>query len=301
MTAGRVATAALLLAFALAACSGGDNPRAASPVQVVATTTVLADLVAGVGGDRVAVTSIVPRGGEVHTFDPTPRDVSRLSDADLIVANGVGLDDWLAAMATEAGARAGVVRLGEGLPDDAYIVDPEGGGPNPHLWLDPELATRFVEQIETALADVDPAGAASYHSAAARTRSDLASLDAWAAGRFAAVPPADRRIVSFHDALPYLARAYGIEIVGVVVDSPGQEPSAGEVAALIDEIRRTGVKAIVSEAAFDDRVARSIAEESGATIVSDLYTDSLGDPPVDTYEGLVRWDVERIAAALESP
>jgi zinc/manganese transport system substrate-binding protein/manganese/iron transport system substrate-binding protein len=203
-------------------------------------------------------------------------------------------------MAVDAGSTAPVVRLGEGLPPDSYLAsaDGTGGKVNPHLWLDPELAIGYVERIGEALVAVDPGGADAYRDTAAEARADLVELDAWAASRLAAIPTAERRIVAFHDALPYLARAYDIEVVGVVVDSPGQEPSAGEVATLIEEIRRTGVPAVVSEIQFDDRIAHSIADEAGATVVSDLYTDTLGDPPVDTYDGLIRWVVERLAGAM---
>lgn len=295
------ALAAIVAGLAVVACTGAASPSAGSSIQVSTTTTVLADLVRRVGGDRVEVRSMVPKGGEVHTFDPSPQDVARLTEADLIVANGLGLDDWLTKLSADAGATAPVVRLAEGLPDDVYLRNDETGTANPHLWLDPELAGAYVDRIAEQLAAVDAAGADAYERAASEVKADLSELDSWAAAQLAAIPVAERRIVSFHDALPYLARAYDIELVGVVVESPGQEPPAREVAALIDEIRRTGVRAIASEVQFDDRIARSIADEAGATIVSDLYTDSLGDPPVDTYEGIIRWDVERLVAALGSP
>jgi zinc/manganese transport system substrate-binding protein/manganese/iron transport system substrate-binding protein len=116
--------------------------------------------------------------------------------------------------------------------------------------------------------------------------------------QFEAVPPADRKIVSFHDAMPYFARAFGLEIVGSIVSAPGQDPSAGELAALIDAIRASGGRAILSEVQFSDELAQTIAAETGATVVGDLYTDTLGDPPVDTYPGILRWDVDKIVAAL---
>jgi zinc/manganese transport system substrate-binding protein/manganese/iron transport system substrate-binding protein len=296
---------AILAGLLLSACGsapGSAGPDASAPVEVAATTSVLADLVRQVGGGRVAVSSLVPKGGEVHTFDPSPRDAARLADADLIVANGLGLDDWLTGLAADSGVTAPIVRLGEDLPSETYI---DGGGTagavNPHLWLDPELAIDYVARIADALGTVDPGGSASYREAAADTASRLEDLDRWATDRLATIPASKRRIVSFHDALPYLARAFGIEIVGIVVAAPGQEPSAGEIAALVDEVERTGVSAIVSEAQFNDELVRSIAEDTGATVVSDLYTDSLGDPPVDTYDGLIRWDVDRLATALEAP
>jgi ABC-type Zn uptake system ZnuABC Zn-binding protein ZnuA len=294
-----------MLAIALVAmgCSSyGGSGSVAPPgaISVVATTTFLADLVRQAGAGRVEVSSIVPKGGEVHTYDPSPSDAARLADAKLIVANGLGLDEWLTQLVTDAGATAPIVKLGEGFPDEVYLAGEEGeGGPvNPHLWLDPDLAAEYVARIADGLADEDPEGSQAYRDAAAEAAARFAELKASGVARFAALRPESRRIVSFHDALPYFARAFGLEIVGVIVDAPGQEPSAGEIAALIDEIRRTGVPAIVTEVQFNDELARAIAAETGAAIVSDMYTDTLGDPPIDTYDGMIRWDVERLANAL---
>lgn len=292
----RLAALALLLAT-VAACSGSASPPPPG-LRVVATTTVLADLVREVGGTRVSVTSLVPKGGVVETFDPRPRDVVEITEARLVVANGLGLDDWLSALATDAGGTAPILRLGEGVPAVNYIEDPETGTPNPHLWLDVSLATEYVARIQDALAGADPAHAATYAANAAAYLARLRDLDAWARTEIGSIPAANRRIVSFHEAFPYFARAYGLEIVGVVVEVPGQDPSAGEVAALVDAIRAVGVKAVFAEAQFSGKLAQAIAEEAGVVVESQLYNDSLGDPPVDTYEGLIRWDVERIVMAL---
>jgi ABC-type Zn uptake system ZnuABC Zn-binding protein ZnuA len=113
-----------------------------------------------------------------------------------------------------------------------------------------------------------------------------------------AVPEADRTIISFHDAFPYFAAAYGLTVDGTVVDAPGQDPSASRVEALIAEIRAKGVKAILAEAQFSDKLVRAIADEAGATVVSNLYTDSVGDAPVDTYESIMRWDADRLVKVL---
>lgn len=301
---------ALLLALAvvLAACDrGGDGPPAsgsalptpaADAIDVVATTTVLGDMVRQVGGARVDVASLVPPGGEVHTFDPTPADLTRVADAELIVMNGLGLDEWLGQLALDSGTTATTVVLGEGLEGVDYLAGHEGEEANPHLWLNVRYGIAYAERIGEALALVDPAHTAAYEAGTAAYTARLADLDAWAREQLAAIPAEDRRIVSLHEAFPYFAAAYGLEIVGTVIDVPGQDPSAGEIAALIDEIRKSGAKAIFSEAQFNDQLARTIAAESGVTVESDLYNDSLGDPPADTYEGIIRWDVERVVAAL---
>jgi ABC-type Zn uptake system ZnuABC Zn-binding protein ZnuA len=293
-----------MAAALLAACGGAPaTPSGPTPepgaLRVVATTTVLADLVANVGGTKVSVRSLVPKGGEVHTFDPSPSDVARLTEADLIVANGLGLDAWLTALATDAGATAPTVELGEDLAGvDYFIGEGADGSVNPHLWLDVANARLYVAKLARALATVDPADAASYDAGALAYDAELADLDGWIRDRIATVPVADRKLVSFHEAFPYLARAYGLEIVGVVVDAPGQDPSAGQVAALVGAIRAAGVKAVFGEAQFSDKLVRTIARETGATVETNLYNDSLGDPPADSYIGMMRWNVERIVGAL---
>ncbi len=292
-----VATACAVM---LAGCGAGAGRTSGPPgaIRVVATTTVLADLVRQVGGSRVVVDSLVPKGGEVHTFDPRPSNSIKLSEARLVVTNGLGLDDWLARLASDAGTSAPIVRLGEGLPAATYIEGETPGTRNPHLWLDVALADGYVDRIAAALAEVAPEDAAMFAANAAAYRTRLASLDAWTRERIATVPAEHRAFVSFHDALPYFARAYGLRIVGVVVPAPGQEPSAGEVASLVAAIRAAGVTAVFGEAQFSPQLAEAIATEAGATVVADLYTDTLGDPPADSYEGMMRWDVERIVGAL---
>jgi zinc/manganese transport system substrate-binding protein/manganese/iron transport system substrate-binding protein len=312
----------LALLIALVACQGGSTSPtsgAGGPFPVVATTTVLADLVARVGGDRVSVESIVPKGAEVHTFDPSPSDARRVAGARLLVMNGLGLDEWVADLVTEAGsADLPTVRLAEQLAGIEYITGEEheeadehegmasgetpegnwGEGLNPHLWLNVAYARKYVEKLTAALVAADPANAAAYRANAATYDQRLAELDDFARVQVGVIPEANRKVVSFHEAFPYFAAAYGLEIVGVVVDAPGQDPSAGEIAALIETIRANDVKAIFSEVQFNPDLADRIAAETGATVVADLYNDSLGDPPVDTYEGMIRWDVERVVEAL---
>jgi ABC-type Zn uptake system ZnuABC Zn-binding protein ZnuA len=310
----------LVTALALIACQAtGSSTTPSGPgaspepdaLRVVTTTTVLADFARNVGGTNVAVDSLVPQGGDVHTFDPTPADIAKVADADLIVMNGLGLDEWLADLATDAGASdTPVVELGEDLEGVTYLAgeehgddaDEEGGHQgeefNPHLWLNVAYAQKYVEKLAAALEMRDPDDAATYEGNAAAYLERLGELDRWARDQIASLPAESRKVVSFHEAFPYLAEAYGLEIVGVAVEAPGQEPSAGEVAALIDAIRAAQVKAIFSEAQFPSDLVDRIAAETGATVEADLYNDSLGDPPVDTYEGLIRWDIEKIVAAL---
>lgn len=296
-----------------AAGSPGTGPTLTpepDALRVVTTTSVFADLVANVGGPKVAVTSVVPKGGEVHTFDPTPSDVTRVADAQLVVMNGLGLDEWLAQMVEDSGSTAPVVELGEDL-DTTYIEvgeaheeEPAGSdehghaGINPHLWLDVANAELYVDRITEALVAADPDDAATYEANGTAYRVRLAELDAWVQSQVDTIPAANRKLVSFHEAFPYYAAAYGLEIVGTIVEAPGQDPSAGEIAALVEAIRASGAKAVFTEVQFSPELAQAVASEAGVAVVSDLYNDSLGDPPVDTYEAMIRWDTEKTVEAL---
>src|SRR6185295_6317382 len=149
-----------------------------------------------------------------------------------------------------------------------------------------------------ALAAIDPPHAADFARRADAYRDELRALDLHIREQIGAIPAANRKLVTFHDAFPYFAREYGIEVVGVAVQAPGQDPSAGEIAALIRAIKAAGVKAIFSESQFPTSLVDQIARETGAKVVAQLYDDSLGDPPVDTYAGMIQWDVDQLVRAL---
>ncbi|MEO5966351.1 MAG: metal ABC transporter substrate-binding protein [Candidatus Limnocylindrales bacterium] len=296
----RVIGLALVVALVGVACGAGGSSPDDGTLHVVATTTIFADMVRQVGGARVSVESLVPKGGEVHTFDPRPSSIRRVAEARLIFLNGLGLDDWLANLVEDAGTNAPVVRLAEDLPGATLIAGEGGGGTvNPHLWMNITYGALYADRIAQALATADPAGATAYAAGLAAYRVRLAALDAWAAAEVDAVPEASRTVVAFHDAFPYFAAAYGLTIDGTIVNAPGQDPSAGSVADLVAVIRAKHVRAIFAEAQFSEDLVRTIANETGATVVSSLYTDSVGDAPKDTYEGMMRWNVEQVVAALK--
>lgn len=293
----RLAVAAACL-LALSAC-GSDRPSTAAtdgPINVVATTTVFADIVRAIGGDLVTVDSIVPAGAGPEDYEPKPADARRLAAADLIVSNGVGLDDFLGRLIDAAGAsHADRLVLGDGIPTMSVA-----GRPNPHFWLDPSLVERyFLPAIKAALSDLRPANADTIATATEAYAAKLRAVDAAAEATLSQVPVDRRKLVTFHDAFPYFAAHYDFELIGVILRNPGQEPSAADLAALVRTVKAAGVTAVFSEAQFDPKLARTLADEAGITkVVSNLYNDSLGPPPADTYLGLVTWDVEHVAEAL---
>ena len=252
------------------------------------------------GGNEVRVTSLVPAGADPHTYSPTPSDVRAIAGADLVVMNGLGVDDWLTPLLAEAKLSASaLVQLGPNEPGVAYLAGTDGtGSVNPHLWMNVAYAELYVKRIVAALQAAAPAKQAALQASGDAYLARLAALDTAIRAQIATIPPANRKLVSYHDAFPYFAAAYGLTIVGSVVPSPGQDPSAGQVAALIDAIRASGVKAIFSEAQFNPKVEQQLAAEAGVTVVSNLYDDALGQAPVDTYEGMMRWDADRVVEAL---
>ena len=299
----RVVGLLLLAATVLPAACGGTASTPATggpaPLIVVTTSSVFADLVRNVGGERVMVTSLVPKGADVHTYQATPNDMRAAAHANLFVMNGLGLDDWLVGTITAAGSGAPILRLGENLPGVALLPGESPGTQNPHLWMDVAAAELYAARISEALQQADPAGAAAIAASAAAYQARLAALDVWVRDQIATVPAQRRKLVLFHPALPYFARAYGLTVVGVAVNAPGQDPSAGEIAALVDAIRVSGATAIFAESQFPTALVDQIARETGAKVVATIFDDSLGTDPVTSYEAMIRWDVEQIVSALK--
>jgi zinc/manganese transport system substrate-binding protein/manganese/iron transport system substrate-binding protein len=304
----RIAGALFVLTTILAACgtSGGSSapasfgPPGTSPgpgaIKVVTTTTVFADIVRNVGGSRTDVRSIIPPGVGPEDYEPKPDDAKSLADAQLIVSNGVGLDDFLQRLlASGSGGNTPRVVLGEGIP--AITID---GEPNPHFWLDPTLVkTYYLPKIVTALTAIAPADAATFQANAAAYGTQLDALDTELKANVASIPAANRKLVTFHDAFPYFARHFGFELIGVVVANVGQEPTAADMAALVEKVKAAHVKAVFSEVQFNPKLAQTLADEAGIKqVVTTLYNDALGPPPADTYLGMMTWNVDHIVEAL---
>jgi ABC-type Zn uptake system ZnuABC Zn-binding protein ZnuA len=292
----------------VAACGGTTGSPAASNsgYRVVATTSVFADLARLALGDTVQIDSIVPAGIDVHTFEPAPSDAAKIAAADLILMNGLGLDDWVSSLIEAAQqSNTNVVPLGEDLDTVgtwSYLASPEGDPEHaydPHVWLDPAGAELYVKRIAERVSQEQPGLATAIAATSANGLAQIRTLDVEVSAMFAAIPAENRKIVTFHDAFGYYARAYDITIVGVAIASPGQDPSAREIAALIDAIRASGVTTVFSEVQFPSKVLTSIAAETGATVLADLYSDALGKAPGDTYLGAMRANATAIAASMQ--
>jgi ABC-type Zn uptake system ZnuABC Zn-binding protein ZnuA len=303
--AGGFLAAVVTLAISAALTGCGTGSGAGSPSQpggamaVVTTTTVFADMVRNVGGNLVTVTSLVPANGDVHTFEARPDDVRTVAKAKLLVMNGLGLDDWLEKTVRNASAEGTpVVKLALDLPGAELLGDEAAGTTNPHLWMNVRYAQLYVDRIVAALKEADSAHVTEYDARARGYRERLDALDQRVRATIAPIAAANRKVVMFHDAFPYFAKAYGITIVGVAVAAPGQDPSAGYTADLIAAIRSAHVRAIFSESQFPTKLVDQLAAETGVKVVSNLYDDALGDPPVTSYEALIDWDVDQLVKAL---
>jgi len=312
-----------VLILSAAGCSGSPSqaaatearPQVLTPValapgerlHVLATTSIVADVVAAVGGSRIEVSALVPPGVDPHAFEPTPQDVRSVAEAQVVFENGLGLEAFLGDLVLSAGAGVPVVSVSAGIQpllagDDAA----EGSAAahaewDPHVWLDPQNVVLWTNAIEGALAALDPQGADDYAWAAGEYRLELQALDAEVEAQLAVIPQEQRRLVTDHEEFAYFARRYGFEIVGTVIQAPSAaaEPSARELAALEDAIRNTGVQAVFVSSVVTPALAGQVAEDTGIQLVT-LYAHSLSESNglAPSYLALMRLNARLIAEAL---
>jgi ABC-type Zn uptake system ZnuABC Zn-binding protein ZnuA len=273
-------------------------------LRVVATTTIVGDVVARVGGDAVQLTVLLPPGADPHTYEPTPADLTAVAGAHVLFVNGLGLEGFLERTLRNVGDIP-VVPVSAGI--QPRLLEEHGeeshahGEADPHVWLDVRNVMIWVENIRQALSALDPAHADRYAANAAAYRAELEALDAWVLEQVAQVPPQNRKLVTNHPSFGYFADRYGFEQVAAVYPiSPGAEPSAREIAELEETIRRFGVPAVFAETTVSPKLAEQVARDTGVRLVT-LYTGSLGGPGsgVESYVDLIRYDVNAIVNALK--
>lgn len=297
----QAALVAALLLFLLV--SGGCRSSAggeSGKIRVLTSIELFSDFVKQVGGDRVQVEALVPATADPHTFQPSPRDVRKISQAQLIVLNGAGLEaSMIDTIKANLAKETQIVVLSEGLRAIQTESDEEPGKQedNPHFWLNVRYAMTYAERIRDALAAVDPEGAEIYRQNADRYLQQLAELDREVAAAIATIPPERRKLVTFHDAFPYLAERYGLEIVAVAIRSPGREASAQEIAELAREIRRHNVPTVYKEPQFNARLLELAARDAGVQ-VRNLYSDAFSKE-VSSYIDLMRYNARQLAEGLQ--
>lgn len=308
MRAGRPVIGVCLLAL-LAACTGAPqtNTATAGKLKVVATFSVLGDFVRNIAGDTVELKILVGPDADTHEYEPSPTDNVALTNADVIVENGLGFEAWLDNLYSAARAKAKRIVASEGVAilqvkDTADAPSHREG--DPHIWQDVKRAMQMVRNIEAGLSAADPTHRALYQQNAAAYLKQLEALDNEIVQQVMGLPAPQRKLVTSHDALGYYAAGYGFELVGSVIASVSTEagePSAKDFADLVNAIRATGTKAIFLETVTSPALIERISKEAGVSIGPALYTDALGAPNSEgaTYIEAMRHNTRAIVSTLQ--
>ena len=283
---------------------------------MVATHSVLADLTRDVAGDDATVSVLVGPGGDAHTFEPTPASSVALHDATLELENGLGFETWLDKLFAASGSQATRVVVTEGIaprkmdepeagaeaPEHAGHDHGEGSETDPHVWHDVANAETMVGNIAAALIAADPAHADGYATRRDAELARLQELDAWVVEQVALIPSDRRVLATTHDTFGYFARRYGFRVVNLLgsVSTDVADPSAAQIASVIDHIRALKVPAVFSENIGNAKMTERVAQDAGVTVVGSLYTDALGEAGSDgdTYEKMIRFNVNAMVEAL---
>jgi zinc/manganese transport system substrate-binding protein len=277
-------------------------------LKVVASFSILADLVKNVGGERVEVTSLVGPNGNAHVYAPSPADAKKVADARIVFVNGLGFEGWLDRLVKASATTAPIIVASRGVkPRERTVAhaqdgDHDHGNADPHAWQSVANARIYVENIRDALIGIDPAGKAAYESQASAYIAKLNELDREVHDAMAKVPPDRRRVITSHNAFGYFQSAYGISFIAPQGVSTEAEASARDVASIIGEIRKQKAAAVFLENVTDPRLIQQIARETGAKVGGVLYSDALTDAGGDapTYIDLMRHNLKQLANALTS-
>lgn len=316
-------------ALLLSACAPAtpSAPADSGRLRVVATFSVLGDLVSNVGGDAIELTVLVGPDSDTHTYEPSPADSAALAEAQVLVENGLELESWLDELVTASGSQATHIIAAEGISartaehaeehegeehegEEHEGEEHEGGDGHehgefdPHIWQDVANAMQMVRNIEAGLSAADPANAAVYQSNAAAYLATLEELDSYIRAQAGSLPEERRRIVTNHNALGYFGAAYGFTLVADVLgtaSTEAAEPSAQELAALADQIRNENVAGIFTENMVNTALADTLSRETGVAVGGALYTDALSAPggKADTYVAMMRANIDTLVTALK--
>ena len=289
-----IVAAAFSLGAGVAAPSSalGASPK----LRVVASFSILADMVREVGGDAVDVIALVEPDADAHVFEPSPADVQRIAKADLVVVNGLRFEGWVDRLIQASGSRGRVVVATRGV-----TLRHIGSEPDPHAWQDLAQARRYVDNIRAALIAASPTRAGEIQQRSDDYLRRIEALERSTRSRFARIDPADRRVVTSHDAFGYFAQAYGVSFIPVQGWTTGAEASAADVARIVRQLKAQRVRALFVENITDPRLLERIAHEAGAQVGGTLYSDALSPPgtPGDTYLRMFEHNVATLLAALQ--
>ncbi len=271
----------------------------AKTLDVVASFTVLADVVRQVGGDHVNVASLVGPNGDPHEFEPTPDNARDLKEAELVFVSGLGLEGWMDRLITASGYSGHPVVVSDGI--DVRQMDEDGKTiTDPHVWNSPKNVKVWVSNIERALIAADPEDAADFKANAAQYLDELDTLSAYAREKLDTVPENKRKVLTSHDAFGYLGRDFGVTFLSPLGVSTETEASAADVSRLIDQIRKEGISVYFFENSNDPRLVKQVAAATGAKPGGELYVEALSkeDGPAPTYAKMFTYNIDQIAAAI---
>lgn len=299
-----------LLLLALTGCSR-QAPETASPddgkLHLLATATMVADMVKAVGGERVVVDNLMGPGVDPHLFRPSILDIRRVRQSDGIFYVGLRFEELMGTVLAES-RKAGqpVYALSDSIPAEKRIAATTGVGIyDPHVWFDVETWAACVDTVLQGLLELDPEGKIEYEKRAAAHRTELLELHEWALEKAAELPPEKRILVTSHDAYNYFGRAYGFQVVGLMGISTASEAGLADITRLVDLIKEKEIRAIFVESSVSHRAIERVSHDSGASIGGELYSDALGPPgetklgfDVGTYPGMIRYNLTTIVNAL---
>lgn len=314
-----VATVSSVMMFAGVAQAATDD---LPPLEVVASFSILGDMVSEIGGRHVNVVTIVGPNADSHSFEPTPQAIQSLAKAQVLVANGLNFETWLPRLIESSGFSGAHIVASEGvsiraLSDDGHDFYADGapedneehqeghhhhGQIDPHAWQNLKNGMIYVQNIVAGLAQADPARASHYERRAKKYLATMQKLDVEVSAALSAIPPEHRKVITAHDAFGYFADAYGVEFIPVAGLSQSAEPSAKEVAALIDRARQEKRVGIFTEKTSSSKLIEQLAREAGITVGGPLYSDALddADQPAGTYLGMFHWNAGQFISVLKS-
>jgi len=262
--------------------------------KVLAVESFLADITKNVSGSRLEIDTLVPLGLDPHSFEPSPGDIAKIAESNILITNGAGLEEWLKDSITGANEKIIIVECSKGL---------EGLKGDPHFWLDPNLAKVYVQNIRDALIESDPQGKDLYNINAEKYTARLIELDKWIVEAVKKIPEGKRLLVTNHESFGYYADRYGFKVIGTIIpgSSSASSPSAKEISELIEKIKATGAKAIFLETGSDPKIANQVARETNIKIVTELYTHSITelDGPAPTYIDMIEFNTNEIVESLK--
>ena len=291
----------LLLVPSVSSCSGGTPAATGGKLRVLATTSIVGDVVSQVGGDFIALTILMPVGTDPHEFQPRPHDAAALTDTQIIFSNGAGLEGFLQPLLESTGATGKLVEVSAGITLLPLPGSNQSTG-DPHTWMDPNNVIIWTQNIAAALSAADPAHTSGYQANAEAYAASLHDLDIWIRTEVAQIPPQNRLLVADHAVLGYFAAQYGFTQEGTITGSFSSEaaPSARELAALEDKIRSSGVRAVFVSEAVNQTLADQIATDTGVKSVWIYHaTLTASGGPAASYLEFMRYNVKAILEALK--